>query len=49
MTVYYMDEIGEIAVEIDLGGIQFFGGEAWFASGGEEYRIKLENLIEIVG
>lgn len=48
MTVYYCDEIGEVGVDIDFNNIQFINGECWFSSNGEEYRIKVENLIEIV-
>lgn len=48
MTVYYIDELGECAVDIDFDSIVFFNGEAWFTSGNEEFRIKVENLIEIV-
>ena len=49
MTVYYMDEFGTVAVEVDFGSIQFWGGEAYFTANGEEYRVKLNRLIEIVG
>lgn len=48
MTVYYRDELGEVGVDVDLDNIQFLNGEAWFSSNGEEYRIAVENLIEIV-
>lgn len=48
MIVYYHDELGEIAVEVDFHNIQFCQGEAYFSSNGEEYRVRLENLIEIV-
>ena len=48
MIVYYRDELGEQAVEIDLHNIQFWNGECYFSSNGEEYRIRVENLIEIV-
>lgn len=48
MIVYYRDEVGEIAVEVDFYNIQFCQGEAYFSSNGEEYRVRLENLIEIV-
>ncbi len=49
MTIYYRDEIGEIAVDVDFNNIQFLGGECYFSSNGEEYRIKVEQLIEILG
>ena len=49
MTVYYRDEIGETAVDIDFYNIQFLNGECCFSSNGEEYRIKVEQLIEIIG
>lgn len=48
MTIYYRDEVGGIAVDVDFNNVQFLAGEAWFSSGGEEYRIPIENLIEIV-
>lgn len=48
MIIYYIDDIGETAVEIDFNNIQFFNGECYFSSNGEEYRIKTENIIEIV-
>lgn len=49
MTIYYRDEIGEIGVDIDFYNIQFLNGECYFSSNGEEYRIKTEQLIEIIG
>lgn len=49
MTIYYIDSLGEIAVDIDFNNIQFLNGECYFSSNGEEYRIKTENIIEIVG
>lgn len=49
MTIYFIDEIGEIAVDLDGNGIQFISGKAWFSDGEKEYRIPLENLIEIIG
>ena len=48
MIIYYTDEIGENAVEIDFNNIQFLNGECYFSSNGEEYRIKTENIIEII-
>ena len=48
MTIYYCDNIGEVAVDIDFNNIQFLSGEAYFASNGEEYRIDINNIIEIV-
>lgn len=47
MTVTYRDELGYISVEIDPYGVQFLDGEAYFSANREEYRIKLENLVEI--
>ena len=48
MTIYYIDDIGEIGVDIDFNNIQFCNGECYFSSNGEEYRIKIENIIEII-
>ena len=48
MTIYYVDELGEIAVDIDFNNIQFYNGEAYFSSNGEEYRVDINNIIEIV-
>ena len=48
MTVYYMDELGEVAVDVDFDNIQFMNGECYFSSNGEEYRVPLGALIEIV-
>lgn len=49
MTIYFRDDIGECACDIDDGnGVQFIAGQAWFASDGREYRIDLDDLIEII-
>ena len=48
MTVYYKDDIGIIAATSDYHSIVFWEGELWFTSGGKDYKIKLENVIEIV-
>ena len=48
ITVYYRDELGEVGVDIDFYNIQFVNGEAYFSSNGEEYRIPMDRLIEIV-
>jgi hypothetical protein len=47
MTIYYIDELGEVAADIDFNNIQFCNGEAYFSSNGEEYRININNIIEI--
>lgn len=47
MTVYYIDTLGEVAVDVDHNCIQFIGGECYFSSGYEEYRIPITALIEI--
>ena len=48
MTIYYADELGVIAVDVDFNNIQFCDGEAYFSSNGEEYRVNIDNIIEIV-
>ena len=48
MIIYYVDEIGETAVEVDLNNIQFCHGCAFFSSGGEEYKIEMNRIIEII-
>ena len=48
MIIYYFGEFGETAVEVDLNNIQFQHGYALFASGGEEYKIETNRIIEIV-
>lgn len=48
MTIYYRDEVGEIAVDVDENNIHFMNGECYFSSNGEEYRVSLGALIEIV-
>lgn len=48
MTVYYRDELGEVAVDIDRDGVQFCDGIAYFWSDGKEYNIPTNQLIEII-
>ena len=48
MTVYYMDEVGVVGVDVDFYNIQFRNGECYFSSNGEEYRVPIGALIEIV-
>ena len=48
MTIYFRDDIGECACDIDDGNVQFFSGKAWFTSDGEEYRIDAAYIIEII-
>ena len=48
MVIYYVDELGETAVNIDCNNIQFCNGECYFSSGGEEYRIETDCIIEII-
>lgn len=48
MTIYYSDDLGILAVDIDFNNIQFCNGEAYFSSNGEEYRVNINNIIEIV-
>ena len=48
MTIYYVDELGVLAVNVDFNNIQFYDGEAYFSSNGEEYRVNIDNIIEIV-
>ena len=48
MTIYYIDEVGEVGVDIDCNNIQFCNGEAYFSSNGEEYRININDIIEII-
>ena len=49
MTIYYRDELGEVGVDVDCNNIQFMNGECYFSNNGEEYRIAINALIEIVG
>lgn len=49
MTVYYMDDFSIVGVDIDFPVVNFLNGEAYFLSNGEEYRINIKNLIDIVG
>ena len=48
MVIYYYDELGEVAVEVDEHNIQFWNGECCFSANGVEYRIPVGSLIEIV-
>lgn len=48
MTIYYMDELGEVGLDIDDNNVVFLGGECYFSSNGKEYRISVAQLIEIV-
>ena len=48
MIIYYIDELGEVAAHVDFNNIQFINGECYFSSNGEEYRIEVKNIIEIV-
>ena len=48
MTIYYVDEIGETAMDVDFNNIQFCNGECYFSSDGKEYRVPIGALIEIV-
>lgn len=48
MTIYYYDELGMVAVDVDFYNIQFCNGECYFSSNGEEYRVPIGALIEIV-
>ena len=47
LVITYRDELGYIQVEIDSEEILFLNGEIWFDSNGEEYRIKLEDVVSI--
>ena len=49
MTIYYRDEIGEIAVEINSEyGVNFCDGYAYFNDiENVDYRIKTDHIIEI--
>ena len=47
MYIVYRDEGGYVRVEISSYEIQFLNGEAYFDDGAEEYRIKVENIVEI--
>lgn len=48
MKVIYYDELGIVSVIVDSDNILFFKWEIYFDSNGEEYRIPLKNVIEIV-
>lgn len=48
MTVYYRDELGEVAVDIDSSGIQFCDGKAYLGDGEREYIIPASDLVEII-
>lgn len=48
MTIYYSDELGEVGVDIDSRNICFCNGEVYFDSNGEEYRININSIIEII-
>jgi len=47
MYIVYRDEGGLVRVEISSYEVQFLDGEAYFDDGAEEYRIKVENIVEI--
>lgn len=47
MTVYYRDDLGEVAVDIDSSGVQFCDGYAYFWSDGTEYTVPIAHLIAI--
>ena len=46
LVITYRDKLGYIQVEIDSEEILFLNGEIWFDSNGEEYRIKLEDVVD---
>ena len=48
MIVYFYDNLGELAVEIDEHNIQFWNGECHFSADGVEYCVPCSRLIEIV-
>lgn len=47
LVVIYRDELGYVQVGIDSQEILFLNGEIWFDYNGEEYRIKLEDVVSI--
>ena len=47
LVITYRDKLGCIQVEIDSEEILFLNGEIWFDYNGEEYRIKLEDVVSI--
>jgi hypothetical protein len=47
MTVFFRDELGYIGVKVDEYNIQFCDGKAYFSDGEKDYKIPMEDLIEI--
>ena len=50
MTIYFRDELGEIAVDVDRYGISFdqLQGLAIFDDGENRYRVPITDIIEII-
>lgn len=49
MTVYYRDDLGEVAVDTDCCGVQFCDSYAYFwDDNGKEYRVPVGAMIEII-
>lgn len=47
MYIYYRDALGITRAELDWPSVAFLDGEALFSVNGEEYRIPVENVVEI--
>ena len=50
MTIYYIDDLGEVALDINgKYGVGFSNGYAYFEdTNGTDYRIETNRIIEIV-
>lgn len=47
LAIVYQDELGIVECQPDYGGVTFENGVCCFECDGKEYRIKVENIIEI--
>ena len=47
MKLVYQDESGYVEITVDAG-LTFFKGKALFESNGKHYRLKLDQLFEII-
>ena len=47
MIITYRDKLGTVIVESDYEEIDFLDGFAFFSVNGEEYNIKIDQLVRI--
>ena len=47
MYIIYRDELGQAIICVDEYGIQFLEGQAIFSDGETEYKVNVNNIVEI--